>query len=694
MVRQIRMSGPMGLSRTILTHVPEYHGNTMNTEITGRAIELEEAEAIPEPEDQTATPTPDEPTVVDIDDDFFTDSTNVTETGYYPFPLDSELRQECIVVLQEAVEPESASNALELAMLKRMLAADMPREQQRGLVDDLNHIFARACFGPEIIKLRHMEAMFKEQAQGLVSVSCQYYHCSCGCKLLRSGDHCTHSLPAQSPKLLKYFNIQYQLAGILHAAVKAEMLENQLAKASLPNGKKLVRLDTIHLSLGVDGFNATKATVTSVGAVAIRVLNLPFGVQNRTDYMIIPVVLPISKEKQNEASFLRPVVDTLYRLEQGGLQVVVGNTTIMADIRLHSITGDTPQLAKMAGRFSHTGKCLHVVLPKRFFTDGNAALGLHGNSDYGFDRFANNNGSYFFTIDELHLFGHGIAGRLLDGITTKPTRDAISSVTTAKFGNLLYIPTSAWNDIQRWVVAASEHVSNTYYGFSTELFVGLVQTWSVTKISFLLFIVPTLVAEYFGGETAKALTSLAQAISISLNYAPQDAQQREAAAAGFAEWHKFILLHIYPKDKRLAFVLTYALWFLKPNEFDAEAKSHVRKYFELSRDIHETEVAMEAAVPRSNVYKDLKSQLNGLQQQVAPYDDYFFFYWQCKHRAEHVTEYMLRLNEHKLLHLDEIMAIVGPPRLYSTRALEMFIGNIKHSIHASGTSGFGHERKN
>ncbi|KAJ2548844.1 hypothetical protein IWW35_004010, partial [Coemansia sp. RSA 1878] len=513
MVRQIRMSGPMGLSRTILTHVPEYHGNTMNTEITGRAIELEEAEAIPEPEDQTATPTPDEPTVVDIDDDFFTDSTNVTETGYYPFPLDSELRQECIVVLQEAVEPESASNALELAMLKRMLAADMPREQQRGLVDDLNYIFARACFGPEIIKLRHMEAMFKEQAQGL------------------------------SPKLLKYFNIQYQLAGILHAAVKAEMLENQLAKASLPNGKKLVRLDTIHLSLGVDGFNATKATVTSVGAVAIRVLNLPFGVQNRTDYMIIPVVLPISKEKQNEASFLRPVVDTLYRLEQGGLQVVVGNTTIMADIRLHSITGDTPQLAKMAGRF---------------FTDGNAALGLHGNSDYGFDRFANNNGSYFFTIDELHLFGHGIA----------------------------------------------------------------------------------------------------------------DAQQREAAAAGFAEWHKFILLHIYPKDKRLAFVLTYALWFLKPNEFDAEAKSHVRKYFELSRDIHETEVAMEAAVPRSNVYKDLKSQLNGLQQQVAPYDDYFFSYWQCKHRAEHVTEYMLRLNEHKLLHLDEIMAIVGPPRLYSTRALE------------------------
>ncbi|KAJ2175309.1 hypothetical protein GGF45_003897, partial [Coemansia sp. RSA 551] len=162
-------------------------------------------------------------------------------------------------------------------------------------------------------------------------------------------------MPAQLPKLLKYFNIQYQLAGILHAAVKAEMLENQLAKASLPNGKKLVRLDTIHLSLGVDGFNATKATVTSVGAVAIRVLNLPFGVQNRTDYMIIPVVLPISKEKQNEASFLRPVVDTLYRLEQGGLQVVVGNTTIMADIRLHSITGDMPQLAKMAGRFSHTG---------------------------------------------------------------------------------------------------------------------------------------------------------------------------------------------------------------------------------------------------------------------------------------------------------------------------------------------------
>ncbi|KAJ2254427.1 hypothetical protein GGH98_002332, partial [Coemansia sp. RSA 454] len=59
------------------------------------------------------------------------------------------------------------------------------------------------------------------------------------------------------------------------------MLEQQMAEIKRPGSKKRVKLDTIHLSIGADGFNATKATVTSVTAVAIRVLNLPINVQNR-----------------------------------------------------------------------------------------------------------------------------------------------------------------------------------------------------------------------------------------------------------------------------------------------------------------------------------------------------------------------------------------------------------------------------
>ncbi|KAJ2274705.1 hypothetical protein GGH14_004020, partial [Coemansia sp. RSA 370] len=111
----------------------------------------------------------------------------------------------------------------------------------------------------------------------------------------------------------------------------SKMLEQQMAEIKRPGSKKRVKLDTIHLSIGADGFNATKATVTSVTAVAIHVLNLPINVQNRLEYLIIPVVLPISVGKQDEASFLRPVFDTLYNLEQCGIHIETDNMIIQAD---------------------------------------------------------------------------------------------------------------------------------------------------------------------------------------------------------------------------------------------------------------------------------------------------------------------------------------------------------------------------
>ncbi|KAJ1776885.1 hypothetical protein LPJ54_002776, partial [Coemansia sp. RSA 1824] len=75
--------------------------------------------------------------------------------------------------------------------------------------------------------------------------------------------------------------IHHQLADILHSAISLKMLDKQMAEIECPGSKKQVKLDTIHLSIGADGFNATKATVTSVTAVAIRVLNLPIDVQSR-----------------------------------------------------------------------------------------------------------------------------------------------------------------------------------------------------------------------------------------------------------------------------------------------------------------------------------------------------------------------------------------------------------------------------
>ncbi|KAJ1789887.1 hypothetical protein IW139_003276, partial [Coemansia sp. RSA 353] len=116
------------------------------------------------------------------------------------------------------------------------------------------------------------------------------------------------------------------------------MLDKQMAEIECPGSKKRVKLDTIHLSIGADGFNATKATVTSVTAVAIGVLNLPIDVQSRLEFLIIPVVLPISVGKQDDPSFFRPVFDTLYNLEQKGIHIETDDMIIQADVQLDSIT--------------------------------------------------------------------------------------------------------------------------------------------------------------------------------------------------------------------------------------------------------------------------------------------------------------------------------------------------------------------
>ncbi|KAJ2532962.1 hypothetical protein IWW43_002931, partial [Coemansia sp. RSA 1935] len=293
------------------------------------------------------------------------------------------------------------------------------------------------------------------------------------------------------------------LAEILHDAIQAGILEKQMVSESLASGKKKVKLDKIWLSLGLDGFNMTKATVTGVSAVAIRVLNLPYHIQNHAEFAILPVVIPISEQKQNEASFLRLISDALFNLEQCGLHVETADMIIQADVCVHSVTGDTPQLIKLAGMTSYNNQfpcilckvpavhCsghfrpivkphdarLHQVRPRDAFTSGNASLKLNGNSDYGFDRFKNNHDGYFYAIDEMHLFGHGIAGRLLDAFTTKPKHvPGTDTPSASNYGNLLYIPPPAWNSIKQCIIEAEKDVSDAIQGFGKELFAKQVRT--------------------------------------------------------------------------------------------------------------------------------------------------------------------------------------------------------------------------
>ncbi|KAJ2274682.1 hypothetical protein J3F81_002148, partial [Coemansia sp. RSA 371] len=321
--------------------------------LTGRVLELDELTVEPrqeeldelagaaEQEDSSMLLEPEEPYMAPelveavaanvVDDIYYTNIAGTNEPSYYPFPPDSALLGDVTIRLPKLVKPTSMSAAFEEVLLTELLASNVSRARQRMLVDKMNVVMQQ--FMPGCAAIRHMEIVFQEKAQDLVLASRHYYYGGCGCKLLCANEECDHCTPPEHPKpkkQLRYLSVHHQLAAILYSAAKAEMLPGIMTKTPIAPGKELVTLDMVNLSFGADGFNATKATSTSMSACAIRVLNLPLHIQNRSEFMVLPVILPQHADKQDEASFLRPIFDDLYNLEQRGLRIETDDMIIQA----------------------------------------------------------------------------------------------------------------------------------------------------------------------------------------------------------------------------------------------------------------------------------------------------------------------------------------------------------------------------
>ncbi|KAJ2176639.1 hypothetical protein GGF45_003606, partial [Coemansia sp. RSA 551] len=67
MVRVYPVDGHNGFSRSVQTHMINVGSNAVESEITERVTELDEAILAPELEEPGTTPEPEEPSMVDID---------------------------------------------------------------------------------------------------------------------------------------------------------------------------------------------------------------------------------------------------------------------------------------------------------------------------------------------------------------------------------------------------------------------------------------------------------------------------------------------------------------------------------------------------------------------------------------------------------------------------------------------------
>ena len=135
------------------------------------------------------------------------------------------------------------------------------------------------------------------------------------------------------------------------------------------------------LALNIDWFQPYKLTESSVGAIYLTILNLPYYVRFKREYIILLGIIPGPSEPKREVnSFLRPLVSELLDLWKGVPMHVHGHA-IQQTIRcaLICVSSDMPASTKACGFLGHMANLGCSKCKKKF-------SGGFGNRDYsGFD---------------------------------------------------------------------------------------------------------------------------------------------------------------------------------------------------------------------------------------------------------------------------------------------------------------------
>lgn len=111
---------------------------------------------------------------------------------------------------------------------------------------------------------------------------------------------------------------------------------------------------TLALAINIDWFQPYKLTEASVGAIYLTVMNLPYNLRFKSEYLILLGIIPGPKEpKRDINSFLRPLVGELL-----GVRMTVHGRANMQNVRcaLICVACDMPASRKTCGFLGHSAR--------------------------------------------------------------------------------------------------------------------------------------------------------------------------------------------------------------------------------------------------------------------------------------------------------------------------------------------------
>ncbi|OAD77927.1 hypothetical protein PHYBLDRAFT_73852 [Phycomyces blakesleeanus NRRL 1555(-)] len=237
-----------------------------------------------------------------------------------------------------------------------------------------------------------------------------------------------------------------------------------------------------------------------------------------------------------------------------GMEVKTPTTTIRAKVHVLMATGDIPALAKLACHVGHTSKngcrICHVVgqTPKHgqyfrmlpgtqtrsleSFRNYNLASsedrkGLNGQSPLAsMETFS---GPFFFALDEMHGLCHGI-GKQVWGLVR------------GKYGikHPLCLSLATQREIGAAMVAAKSTIPTSLHGAWRDVTKNAGFFRAVDWADFLLFVVPTLVAERVQDLVARnALLGLVQTCNLLMSW-ELSAEDQTSIRSNLVEWNLFL----------------------------------------------------------------------------------------------------------------------------------------------------------
>ncbi|OAD77055.1 hypothetical protein PHYBLDRAFT_142568 [Phycomyces blakesleeanus NRRL 1555(-)] len=265
----------------------------------------------------------------------------------------------------------------------------------------------------------------------------------------------------------------------------------------------------IAILLSMDRFNPHNVP-GSVTIVHATVLNLNSTIRYEKNRMIQIAMLPSCTGPSDIWSFLESTLRNLHLLRTEGMEVKTPTTTIRAKVHVLMATDNILALAKLACHVGHTSKngcrICHVVgqTPKH----GQYFRMLPGTQTRSLESFRNYNlassedrkglnsqlplasmetfsGPFFFALDEMHGLCHGI-GKQVWGLVYR------------KYGikHPLCLSLATQREIGAAIVAAKSTIPTSLHGAWRDMTKNVSFFRAVDWADFLLFVVPTLVAEH------------------------------------------------------------------------------------------------------------------------------------------------------------------------------------------------------